>query len=168
MLLGCVGQFRPLPAKQFQLAVDVVFNERNGLLLHLLAMGIDQLNAVIIVGIVAGRDHNAAVKLIHPGHIGDGRGGGDVEHVSIGTGRGQAGDQGVLKHITGAAGVLADHHTGRFGISVAALHFSVIPAQKAADFISMVCCQGYIGFTTEAVGSEIFTHIAISFTSWLR
>ena len=110
---------------------------------------------------MAGGDHDTAVKFVRPGHIGDGGGGGDMQQISICAGSGDASGQRILKHIAGAAGVLADDDPGIFFDPFPALQFAVVPAQETAHLEGMVCRQIFVGFTTEAVGSKIFTHRGI-------
>ena len=40
-------------------------------------------DAVIVVGVVTGRDHDAAIKVIHASNVSHGGGGSDVEQISI-------------------------------------------------------------------------------------
>ena len=61
-----------------EFAVKVVLHQQQSLLGHLLTIAVDELDAVIIERIVAGRDHNAAVEVIHAGNVGHRRGSGDV------------------------------------------------------------------------------------------
>ena len=124
-------------------------------------MSIEQLNAVIIEWIMAGRDHHATVKLIHFGDIGHGRGGGNVQQVSICAGGYKTADQRVFKHIAGAAGILADDDPGRLVGAGSALDLAVVPAQEAAHLKSVVRSQIHIGFPTEAVSAEILSHFVI-------
>lgn len=152
------GQLRPILVKQMQLAVQVVLYQQEGLFRHFLAVAVDQLDAVVIVRVMAGRDHDAAVKVIHPSDIGHRGRGGDMEQVGIGTAGGQTRHQAVLKHIGAAAGILADHDPGRVGITVLLPKRIVVPPQKTSHFIRMVCCQRYSGFPAEAIGPKIFSH----------
>ena len=95
---------------------------------------------------MAGGNHDAAVKVVHPGDVGHGGRGGDVEHVGVRAGGHQAGYQGVLEHVAGAAGVLADDDAGGALFGGAALlcgpgpFFCIVPAEETADFIGVVCC----------------------------
>ena len=73
------GQFRPVLIKDMEFAVNIVLHQQQGFLRHLLAVAVDQLDAVIIVGIVAGRDHDATVKVIHTSDVSHRRSGSDVE-----------------------------------------------------------------------------------------
>ena len=113
---------------------------------------------------MAGRDHDAAVEVIHTGDIGHGRGGGDVQQVGVCAGGGQTCDQAVLKHIGAAAGVLANDDTSRLVVVVALPDHIVIPAEEAPHLIGMVSGQSDSSFTTEAIGPKIFSHYLISFS----
>ena len=113
---------------------------------------------------MAGGDHDAAVEVVHPGDVGHGGRGGDVEHIGVRAGGHQAGYQGIFEHIGAAAGVLADDDAGGALLHRAALlcgpgpFFCIIPAEKTADLIGVVCCQIDIRFPTEAVGAEVTGH----------
>ena len=157
-ILLCVGQGGPLLAKEIQFSVKVGFHQFDGGFFHLFAVAVDEFDAVIVVRIVAGGDHHTAVEIIHPGHIGHGGGGGDVEQISVCAGSGKTGGQSVLKHITGAAGVLADDHLCPLIIAGSLPELIVVPAQKTAYLEGMVSGQIHIGFSTETVSTKIFTH----------
>ena len=145
ILLG-EGKLRPLLAKGHQLAVQIVLHQLDGLLVHLLALVVDKLNAVVIVGVVTGGNHDAAIKVVHPGNVGHGGRGGDVEHIGVRAGSHQARHQRIFKHVAGTAGVLADDDAGGalFGgpafFRGAGPFFCIVPAEETADFISVVCC----------------------------
>ena len=111
---------------------------------------------------MAGGDHDAAVEPLRPGHVGDGRRGGDVEQVSVRAGGHQPGGQRVLKHIAAAAGILADDHADGTFVPGAALRFAAVPAQEAAHLIGVVRRQRYVGLPAEAVCSEISAHVTVS------
>ena len=140
--------------------VDVLLHLQDGLLIHLLAVAVEQLDAVVVEGVVGGGDHNTAVKVIHPGDVGHGGGGGDMHDVGICAAGHQAGTQGVLKHIGGSSGILADDHLCLFIQSRA-----VVPAQKTADFHSVLKSQIFVGLSPEAVGSKILAHMHYSFSA---
>ena len=76
--------------RHLALAVDVVLDELKDVLVHLEALTVDQLDAVVGVGIVGGGDHDAAVKRAVDDLEGDARSGDDVEHVGVGAGGNQA------------------------------------------------------------------------------
>ena len=81
-----------------------------------------------------------------------------MEHIGVRPGGGEACHQRVLKHIAGAAGVLADDHAGRLPAPLPALHLAVVPAQESADFVGVVGGEVHIGLSPEAVGAKILTH----------
>ena len=139
-------------------AVQVLLHQVDGFLVHLFALAVDEFNAVVKEGVMAGGDHDAAVKFIHAGNIGHRGRRGDVEHIGVRAGGDQTCHQGILEHIGGAAGVLADDDTSFFIAALAALLFPEIPAQETADLISMISSQIDICFPTEAIGAEILSH----------
>ena len=155
-------QLRPILIKDVKFAVDIVLHQQQNLLRHLLAIAVEQLDTVVIIGVVAGRDHNAAIKVIHTGNIGHGRGGSDVQQVSICTGSGQTCDQTVFEHIGAAAGILANDDTGRIVVAIALAQSVVVPAQKTANLVGMICGQSDSSFATEAIGSKILSHYIFS------
>ena len=158
MLTVGKGQFRPVLVEHVELAVDVVLHQQQGLLGHLLTVAVDQLDTVIIVRVVAGRDHDAAIKVVHAGNISYRRRSSDVQQVGVRAGSSQACDQTVLEHIGAAAGVLADDDTGGFVVAIALAEHIVIPAQKATNLVGMVGSQINTSFTTEAIGPKILSH----------
>ena len=107
---------------------------------------------------MAGRDHNAAVKVIHAGDVGYRRRSGDVQQVGICAGSGQTSHQTILEHIRAAAGVLTDDDTGRLVVAVALTQNVIIPAQKTTNLIGMVSGQRDSGFATEAISPKILSH----------
>ena len=158
MLPLCQRQGRPFLAEQLQLAVQIVLDEGDGVLVHLLAGAVHELDAVVVERVMAGGDHDAAVEALRPGHIGHRRRGGDVEQIGVRAGGHQAGGQRVFKHIAAAAGVLADDHTDRAAVAAAALRLAAVPAQEAAHLIGVVRREGDVGLTAEAVRPEISAH----------
>ena len=50
-----------------------------------MSLGVDQLDPVVIVWIVAGRNHNAAVKLFRADYVRHTRSRSHIEHVSVGS-----------------------------------------------------------------------------------
>ena len=145
-----------------EFAVNVVLYQQQSFLRHFFTVAVNQLDAVVVVGIVTGRDHDAAIKIIHPGNVGNTGRSGDVEQVGICTGCGQACDQTVFEHIGAAAGVLADYDTGRLIVAVALAQSIVIPAQKTTNLIGMVSSQSDSCLPTEAISSKILSHYSFS------
>ena len=141
-----------------KLAVDVVLHQQQGLLGHLLTVAVDQLDTVIIVRVVAGRDHDAAIKVIHASDVSHTGRSSDMQQVSVCSGGGQSCDQTVLEHIGAAAGVFADYNACRLVVAIALAEHIVIPAQKATNLVGMVGSQINTSFTTEAIGPKILSH----------
>ena len=141
------GQF---PDLSVNVGLDLVLDGR----LDFLAGTADDLDSVIIVGVMAGGNHNAAVKLIQTHHIGHAGGGGYMEQIGIGSGSGQSRGQRVLKHIAGPSGILADDDPGL-------VLLSIVPSQETSYFKRMLHCQTYVGLSPEAVSSKILSHILL-------
>ena len=161
MLTVSKGQLRPILIKDVKFAVDIVLHQQQNLLRHLLTIAVDQLDAIIVIGVVAGRDHNAAIKVIHTGNIGHGRGGSDVQQVGVCTGSGQTSHQTILEHIRAATSVLTNDDTGRLVVAVTLTQSVIIPAQKTANLVGVVGGQRDSSFATEAIGSKILSHYVI-------
>ena len=111
---------------------------------------------------MTGRDHDAAVKVVHAGNISHGGRSGNVQQVGICARGGQTCNQTVLEHIGAAAGVLADNDTGGLIVAVALAQSVIIPAQKTANLVGVVGSQINTSFTTEAIGSKILSHYSFS------
>ena len=140
--------------RDLQPVVDVLLDLQDRLLVHLLAFAVEELDAVVVERVVAGGDHDAAVKVVHAGDVGHRGRGGDVHDVGVRAGGHQARAQRVLEHVGGPAGVLADDH-----LALLALARAVVPAQEAADLDRVLKRQRLVGFAAEAVRAEIFSHI---------
>ena len=114
--------------KYMELAIDVVLYQQQGLLRHFLAVAVDQLNAVIVIRIMAGGNHDATVEVIHARNVSHRRCGGDVEQISICSGSRQASHQTIFKHIGASAGILANDNASRIGVTIALTQRIIIPA----------------------------------------
>ncbi len=134
-------------------AVDVLLYLQDRLLIHLLSVSVQQLDAVVIVRIVGGADHDAAVKIVNSCDIGDRRCRRYMHDVGICAGSHQAGAEGILKHIGGPSCVLSDDD-----LCLLTLILTIVPAQEAANLYSMLVSQTYVCFSAKTVSSEIFTH----------
>ena len=75
----------PKLSKKIQLSIEIILNQIDGFLIHLLSVPVDEFDAIVVVGIMACGNHDTAVKLIHACDIGHGRSGGDVKQVCIRT-----------------------------------------------------------------------------------
>ena len=69
MLTMSKRQFRPVLVKYMELAIDVVLHQQQSLFGHFFTVTVNQFDSVVVVGVVAGRDHNSAVEVIHTGNI---------------------------------------------------------------------------------------------------
>ena len=155
-------QLRPVLIEHMELAVDVVLHQQQSFLGHFLAVAVNQLDTVIVVRVVAGRNHDATVEVVHAGDISHGGRGGDMEQVGIRTGSGQTCDQAILEHIRAAAGVLSDDDAGRLVVAIALTQSVIIPAQKTTNLVGVVGGQSDSSFATEAIGSKILSHYSFS------
>ena len=116
--------------------IDISLNLQNGLFIHFFTVAVDQLDSIIIVGIVAGRNHDTAIKILCSCHIGNGRCRCYMKQISLCSGSCQTGNQSILKHIGRQACVFSDDD-----LTCLAFLFisSIIPAQETADLISVLC-----------------------------
>ena len=156
------GQLRPILIEHMELTIDVVLHQQQGLFGHLLTVAVDQLDAVIVVGVVAGRDHNAAIKVIYTSNVSHGRRSSNVQQVGICAGSSQTSDQTILEHIRATAGILANDDAGRLVVAVALAQCIVVPAEEATYLVGMVSGQINTSFTTEAISSKILSHYSFA------
>ncbi len=140
----------------FALAVDVVFDEKQSFLVHLLAVAVDDLDAVVVVGVVGRGDHDTAVELVHTGDVRDRGSRGDMHDVSVGAGGHEARAQRILEHVARTSRILTDDDFRLLPFAGA-----VVPAEVLADLDGVFEGQVFVGFAAEAVGSEIFSHFTI-------
>ena len=136
--------------RNLELSVDVVLDLLEHVLVHLVALAVNELDAVVREGVVACGDHDATVKATVDDLIRNARRGDDVEHVGIGAAGNQACYQRRLEHVARATGVLADKHAS-FGAATG----TVVPAHKAPDLIGVVNIKALVGPAPKAVGSEV-------------
>ncbi len=90
--------------------VERGFDRALGGVVELLALGGEELDAVVVVRIVRGADHDAGVGAERTGQERDRRGRHRPEQLHIGPGGDQPGLQRRFEHVAGNARVLADHH----------------------------------------------------------
>ena len=151
-------QFRPVLVKYMELAIDVVLYQQQDFLGHFLAIAVDQFDAVIVVGIMAGRDHDAAVEVVHAGNISYRRRSSDVQQIGVCAGSSQTSNQAILEHIGAATSVFTNDDSCRLVVAVALAQCVIIPAKEAANLVGMVGGQVNTSFSTEAIGSKILSH----------
>ena len=142
--------------KFFGLPVDIFFNLVLQVVIHFLALVVHQLDSVVIIRIMAGGNHNAAVKTLSPCDIADAGGGRHMQEVNIRTGRGNAGCKRIFIHIGRTPRILADHNPG----FVVKMFFAVIPTEKTTGFECVVGGQNDAGLSPEAIRSKVFSHKA--------
>ena len=75
---------------------------------ELVAPAVEDLDAVVLKGVVAGGDDHARVRLHLDGEVGHRRGGDGAQGHHVAARGGDAGDQRALQHVRGYAGVHAD------------------------------------------------------------
>ena len=154
----CKRNLMPFLSEQLKTVIQIILHQSDDLLLHLLTLAVDQLDPVIIIRIMAGRDHDTAVKAIGTGNISHRRRCCHVEKISIRSGRHQSANQRILKHIAGTSGILADHDPGRSRLPRSSAQFIIIPSQKTSDLKCMIRRQRNTRFSTEAICTKIFSH----------
>ncbi len=121
------------------------------LVAELVAVWAEQFDAVVVVGVVRGRDHDAEVGAQRTRQHGHGRRRHRAEEVDVHPYRGEAGRERILDQIARAARVLADDNA----VAMVAAH--EFEAGRHADLERQVRRQLVaIGKAPDAVGAEIF------------
>ena len=136
--------------RHLALAIDVVLDKLQYVLVHLKTVAVDELNAVIAKRVVARTDHDAAIEAALHSLMRYARRGDHVQHIGVRAARDQAAHQRRLEHITRATCVLA-HDDARLSTAVGA----VIPAHKTANLISVLYRQPNVGLAAKAVGAKV-------------
>ena len=142
--------------RHLALAIDIVLDELQHVLVHLKAVAVDELNAVIAKRVVARADHDAAIEAALYGLMRHARRGDHVQHVGVRATRDQATHQRRLEHIARATGVLA-HDNARLSTAVGA----IIPAHKTANLISVLYRQPNVGLAAKAVGAKVLHALSL-------
>ena len=140
-----------LTGQKLQLAVtvDVVLNGgfQSGVDLH--AFAVDDLDAVVVIGIVRGGDHDAAAELLVSDQVDQLRRRADAQQPGIGAQGGNAGGKRAFKHTAGKAGIPSDQDAAA----------AEILAQILADAVSHVDGKILIGAASDAVRTEMYSHL---------
>ena len=142
--------------RHLALAINIVLDELQHVLVHLKAVAVDELNAVIAKRVVARTDHDAAIEAALHGLMRYTRRGDHVQHIGVRTARDQATHQRRLEHITRATRVLT-HDDARLALAVGA----VIPAHKTANLISVLYRQPNVSLTAKAVGAKVLHALSL-------
>ena len=142
--------------RHLALAIDVVLDELQYVLVHLKTVAIDELNAVIAKRVVARADHDAAVEAALDRLMRHARRRDHVQHVGVCAARDQAAHQRRLEHIAGSTRVLA-HDDACLSTAIGA----IIPAHKTADLISVLHRQPNVGLAAKAVGAKVLHALSL-------
>ena len=69
MLTMSNRKFLPIFIKDVEFTVDIILHQQQSLLEYFLAVAVNQLDNVVVVRVLADRNHDAAVKVIHTGDV---------------------------------------------------------------------------------------------------
>jgi len=120
---------------------------------ELVAVVGEDLDAVVLIGIVGGGDDDARIGPHALGEKGDARRGHDPHHDGVHPHGADAGNQGVFQHITGNAGVLADDDLGPVPLTLE------IMGRRFADIQGQIRGHGvFVGHPPNSVRSKEFSH----------
>ena len=143
---------------------DDILNLLLQLIGELKALAVEDLDAVVLKGIVAGGNDDTGIRPLvhrHPGHTGGGQSA-QIQHV--GTGGAQSSNQGALQQVPGDAGVLADgDHRLLPRLFVLGQNLS----RSQSDLISQICIQAGVDYTANSVRTKQFTHISLPLSAKL-
>jgi hypothetical protein len=116
---------------------------------QLIAIGAEQLNAVVLIGIVAGRNHHAEVGPQAARQHGDGRRRQRPDQHDIHAGTNEPGGHRRLDHVAGKPGVLADDDAVPVDATGEAQPGGLAQAQRHGGGHGIG-----VGLATNAVGAE--------------
>ena len=119
---------------------------------ELVAVAVEELDAVILNGVVAGGNHRARVSLIISGQIGDGRGGQHLHQHGLRAHGANARHQSGFQHFAADAGI-ASHQNGG-PVYIACQHIGAGLAQLEGQLAGQVL----IRYSTHAVGAKESCH----------
>ena len=135
-----------------RLAVQEILNARDGCIIHLLTIAVDEFNAVIVIGIMTCRNHNATVKAVTLCDVGHGGSSCYVQEVSVGARRGNPCGERVFQHVRRATCIFTNYN------APTAVGSTEVPTEEASYFKSMFRGEIYICLAAKAICSEIFSH----------
>ena len=136
--------------RNFALAIDVILDEFQHVLVHLKTVAVDELNAVIAKRVVARADHDAAIEAALHGLMRHAWRRDHMQHIGVRAARDQAAHQRCLEHIARATRVLAHDHA-----CLALAVGTVIPTHKTADLVRMLYGQSNVGLAAKSVGAKV-------------
>ena len=132
---------------------EIGVEQRLDLALHrvrqLQPVGAEQLDAVVVIGIVRGGDHDAEIAAHGMGEHGDARRRNRAGEQHVHADGQEPGGQRVLDHVAGQARVLADDD------AVAVVAAMEDEPSRHADLEGKVRCDGLVGPPADAVSAEI-------------
>ena len=123
-----------------------------------IALGIKELDAVVLIGIVTGGDDKGSVRLIFPGQIGHARCGDHAQQGHISAHRAESCRNGALQHAAGDPGVPPDEKM-RVGIAPLLDNRCRCTAQIQCQFR----CHIHTGYAPDSVCPENSAHTNRSF-----
>ena len=125
------------------------FNLLLQIVAELKALRREDLDAVILVGIVGSRNHHARICMVEHREIRHGRRGQYTKMHRIGAAGTETGDQRTLQHIRGNAGVLAQDNCRRTAFGAAKADGGGL-----TDAVGQITSQRFVGNATNTVRSE--------------
>ena len=123
---------------------------------NLVSVSIHDLDSIVIIWIVTGRNHNATVEIFCTDYICHTWRGGNMQQECICSGCRNTSNQRILKHVAAATRVLSDNDPSP-------VILVVIPAQITSNFICMIRGQYFVCLTAKNVCYEIFSHLCLPF-----
>ena len=133
-----------------EVAEDFVFDGEFGGVGEFVAVGAEELDAVVLPGIVRGGDDDAGGEAVRAGEVSDGGRGDDAGGFDGGSAGGEAGGERGGDPVAGLAGVLADKDAGRG---------AEMMREREADGVDRGRIEGRLaGDAANAVRSEELLH----------
>ena len=127
---------------------------------QLVAIALENLDAVELHRVVGRGDHNTGVCAVFAHQIGHAGGGDHTQQVNVCANAAQTGSQGAFQHIAGNTGIFANQNTGTVAVQTGQLCGSC-----AADLQGQFTSQVFARHTADTIGTKQFTHIVKSFPS---
>ena len=142
--------------RKLRMVQDQVLHTPLHLIGELIALGVEDLDAVVSIGVVGGGDDDTGVRLLLHRQKGHRRGGDGAQGHHVAAYGADTGHQGRFQHIGGNAGVLADGDEGTAALLL---------RQDGGHRLSHMKCplrrQGLPRYAADAVGAKEFSHIPI-------
>ena len=152
-----------LPAERGKIAVKISLDKLYNFVVHLFAAVVQKLYSVVVIGVVARRNHNPAIEPVATGYIRNGRGSRHVQYVSVAPRRSEPHRKCVFQHIRRKPRILAYN-----GAALAVFRRRIVPAKHPADLVSVFGCNSNARFAPEPVRSEIFFRHNSPFSDAIR